>query len=111
MMQPKKDSRIDSALRKALAGQATKGSRDCPDQNIVAMYLEGRLDAAQRADYEGHASSCPQCRQVLALAMKLADVPENEPGAALSAGRAHLSFRFWFARSAVALVVLASGVL
>ena len=110
-MQPKKDSLIDSALRKALAGRVTKGSDDCPDENIVTMYLESRLDPAQRAHYEGHASSCPQCRQVLALAMKLAAGDENEPTAAVSAGHAHLSLRFWLPVSAVALVVLAIGVL
>jgi hypothetical protein len=111
MMQPKRDSLIDSALRKALAGRVTEDSRDCPDKNIVTMYLESRLDPTQRADYEGHASSCPQCRRVLALAMKLASVDEIETSAAVSAGRAHSSFLFWFARSVVALVVLAIGVL
>ena len=110
-MQPKKDSRIDSVLRKALAGRVTKGSGDCPDENIVTMYLESRLDPAQRAHYEGHASSCLQCRQVLALAMKLAAGDENEPSAAVSAGHAHLSLRFWLPVSAVAIVVLAIGVL
>ena len=109
-MQPKKDSRIDSVLRKALAGRVTKGSGDCPDENIVTMYLESRLDPAQRAHYEGHASSCLQCRQVLALAMKLAAGDENEPSAAVSAGH-QLSLRFWLPVSAVAIVVLAIGVL
>jgi hypothetical protein len=110
-MLPKRDAPIDSALRKALAGRVTKGSGDCPDENIVTMYLESRLDPAQRAHYERHASSCPQCRQVLAFAMKLAAVDENEPSAAVSAGQAHLSLRFWFPASAVALIVLAIGVL
>jgi hypothetical protein len=110
-MLPKRDAPIDSALRKALAGRVTKGSGDCPDENIVTMYLESRLDPAQRAHYERHASSCPQCRQVLALAMKLAAVDENQPSAAVSAGQTHLSLRFWFPASAVALVVLAIGVL
>jgi hypothetical protein len=111
MMQPKKDSLIDSALRKAVAGRVTQGAGDCPDENIVTMYLEGRLDPPQRGDYELHASNCPQCRQILALAIKLAATDENEPRAAVSAGRAQLSFRVWFARLAVALVVLAIGVL
>jgi hypothetical protein len=110
-MQPKKDSRIDSVLRKALAGRVTKGSGDCPDENIVTMYLEGRLEPAQRARYEGHASSCRQCRQVLALAMRLAAGDENEPSAAVSAGHAHLSLRFWLPVSAVAIVVLAIAAL
>lgn len=47
---------------------STTATRDLPCQQIVELvtdYLEGAMDAALRASFEGHLAGCPHCTHYL----------------------------------------------
>jgi hypothetical protein len=81
----------------------------CPDPEILASLLDGRLPAveadesggAERARLEEHVASCPDCLQTLAVAAKALESLSR-------AARRPLMLRRW-AAAAAALPLLAAG--
>jgi len=95
---------VDSAIRQALGRTPPESSGSCPDPNMTAAYLENRLTDDEMAAFETHASDCPQCRELLALAMKLEEKPGTGPSVIEPAVRRYL-FRISIPVSALALFV------
>ena len=67
---------IDSAIKKALGRQVPGTASSCPDENLLAAYLERGLSDQERSRLENHVSECTSCQELLALSMKTA---EDEP--------------------------------
>ncbi|HYK91602.1 MAG TPA: hypothetical protein VE398_22740 [Acidobacteriota bacterium] len=103
-----KDMSIDGAIRKSLAGHKDNTTGHCPDENIIAAFLEMSLDVNERREVERHASQCASCQQIIGLALRLPEA-ENEPlpsQAAASSGRKTL-FHFSLPVSMAAMILLA----
>ena len=101
---------IDSAIRKALGRQTSGAGSSCPDENLLAAYLERSLSDPERSRLESHVADCASCREVLALAMKIAgDEPAAVGEIQISRDR-KLFFRFRAPLAAVAALVLGIGV-
>jgi len=106
-MRGKTVDNVDKAIGRALGHHARAAGGACPDENLIAAYLESRLPAAETAQVEEHASTCASCQEVMALAMKL-DQPEIGVAAeALSHKR--VLFRLSIPLAALPLVLLALG--
>ncbi len=109
-----KDTSVDGAIKKALARRNDGPAGECPDENVLAAYLEMRLDEAERLEVESHAASCASCQQTVGLALRMTEqegrsvVPEPEP-----ASRKRILFHFSLPVSTFAMLVLAlcAGVL
>jgi anti-sigma factor RsiW len=67
----------------AMRPGSTEPSPDCPDEHLVAGYVDGRLDSAAAADLERHLADCSHCLGLVALLSR-----EHEAGAALTASHA-----------------------
>jgi hypothetical protein len=52
------------------------GSMSCPDEQVVAAYVDGALPAADRSAFEEHLADCEQCLSLVGL---LAHPDENVP--------------------------------
>ncbi len=50
----------------------------CPDENILARWLEGEVDATSKPEITEHLASCDDCRRAVALAWLT--VSESAPG-------------------------------
>jgi hypothetical protein len=109
-----KDTSIDGAIRKALASHKNAGAEPCPDESVLAAYLEMQLEAAERQGVERHASDCASCRQTIGLALQLYG-PEGEspsPRPEVASGKRvlfHVSLPFSMA--VMFLLALLAGVL
>jgi hypothetical protein len=96
-----KDTHFDKAVRKALPGGAPS---PCPDENLMAAYLDGVLSGQDRERFEDHASQCASCREVLAMAIEMAEQSSDAPP--LRAFR-RPAFRFFIPATVAAGIVLA----
>src|SRR5215216_6475342 len=45
----------------------------CPDEAEIFIYTEGRTSSRKRAELEGHFAVCDDCRELLALVIKIPD--------------------------------------
>jgi tetratricopeptide (TPR) repeat protein len=45
----------------------------CPDEAEIFIYTEGRTSSRKRAELEGHFADCRDCRELLALVIKIPD--------------------------------------
>src|SRR5687768_18197553 len=111
-MLTKKDP-VDTAIRKALAGIKPDPKGNCPDDNLVAAYLEGGLSAPERVYFEDHASNCVNCQELVALSTKLLDAENTQDLPAKTSphrGRSVL-FRFPLPALALLLVAVAIGII
>lgn len=82
-----KDARMDDLIRKELSAVLREArGQSCPDENLMAAYLEASLSPGETAQLESHLSSCAACQEVLALALKLQapDAPAARPARAVS---------------------------
>lgn len=62
--------------------ESTQPSRDCPDEHVIAGYVDGRLGSPAAIELERHLSDCAHCLDLVALLSR-----EHEAdAAALSAG-------------------------
>jgi len=99
---------MDGAMQKALAAHKDQAAGSCPDENILAAYMEARLDPSERQRVESHASNCVSCQELIGLALRL-----SEPEAELEAAEAAESpskkvlFHFTLPVSVLAMIVLA----
>jgi hypothetical protein len=103
-----KDTSIDGAIRNALGSYSPPRVEACPDESVLAAYVEMKLGADEVQSVERHASDCPSCRQTLGLALQLS-VSEEEPARPAPApdtGK-RILFRFSLPFSMAALLVLA----
>jgi hypothetical protein len=98
---------IDSAIRKALGRRTAGAASSCPDENLLAAYLERSLSDQERLHLEGHFSDCASCRELLALSMRVA---ADEPGPMEDSMRSSQE-RKLFSHSRVPLAVVAVLVL
>jgi hypothetical protein len=64
---------VDGAFRRILALRRDVAPGSCPDANEFAAYLEARLNPAEVARFEEHASNCGSCQEALALSLALAE--------------------------------------
>lgn len=109
-----KDTSIDGAIRKALGRRDGRAEGKCPDENVLAAYLEARLTEAEREDLEKHASDCTSCQQIIGLALMIPDAEAQPPaGDAVASPGKKILFHFSLPVSAFAALVLAvvAGVL
>ena len=74
------DEHLEQLLKHSLANPAASAGV-CPDGGVVAAFIDGGLDPAERLRMTQHASSCVRCAQILALAVEppasSADVPSS----------------------------------
>jgi len=68
---------VDEAFRRILALRRDVAPGPCPDANEFAAYLEARLNTAETARFEEHASNCRSCQETLALSLQLADTEDD----------------------------------
>src|SRR5688572_11453371 len=111
-MVTKKDP-VDTAIRKSLSGVKSDPKGSCPDDNIVAAYLEGVLSSPEKSHFEEHASSCLNCQELVALSTKLLD-PESDqlsPAKTLPYRVQRRLFRFPIPALALLLVAVAIGII
>ena len=101
---------IDSAIRKALGHQLSRASSSCPDENLLAAYLERSLSDQEKSRLETHVSDCASCRDLLALSMKAAGDEPMSAGETGSSRERMLLFRFSVPAAAVAALVLGIGI-
>ena len=73
---------------------------DAHDAGLLAAYVEGRLDDAERSAFTAHLAACPECRQALAM---LARAPGLHRAVA---ARRSLAFPVWV--GVAAAVILAT---
>jgi CheY-like chemotaxis protein len=59
---------------KNLGGTGSTTDRTCPEEELLADYLGGRLVAADEAKIETHLADCARCRQTLVAAGETADI-------------------------------------
>ncbi len=55
---------------------------DCPDENLLAAYVEGGLTRAERESAEDHFAGCLRCREGLLFAARGVFEPEHRAGVA-----------------------------
>jgi len=99
---------IDSALRKVLGRQTPGAASACPDENLLAAYLERSLSDQEESRLEDHVSQCASCQELLALSMKTFD-DERMPAPALAVSREQRSL-LRFSVPLAAITVLTIGV-
>ena len=111
-MVTKKDL-VDTAIRKALSGIKSDPKGHCPDDNIVAAYLEGGLSSPERLHFEDHASTCLNCQELVALSTKLLDpeVTRDSPAKTSPSRVRKVFFRFPLPALALLLVAVAIGII
>jgi hypothetical protein len=101
---------IDNAIRKVLGRQTAGTASACPDENLLAAYLERSLSDQEMSRLENHVSQCAPCLELLALSMKTSDgEPLQAPGMPASRERKSLS-RFSVPLAAIAVLVIGVGV-
>jgi len=96
---------MDGAMRKALAAYRDRPVGPCPDENILAAYLEMCLDQDERKSVESHASNCVACQELIGLALRLSE-PDTERAAAEAAKSKKVLFHFSLPVSVLAMIVL-----
>ena len=64
-----------SRLKRATPGTGT-ASTPCPDEQVVAAYVDGALSGADRSTFEEHLADCAKCLSLVGL---LAHPDENVP--------------------------------
>ena len=52
---------------------ATLRAGACPDSEVLAAHIDGRLAPGERTTIERHLSECPECRDLVAGSVELAD--------------------------------------
>ncbi len=67
------DTRIDAAIRRSLEARGAERGHACPDDNLMAAWLDGALAPSEAQQVENHAASCGYCRRVIALAAAVED--------------------------------------
>jgi hypothetical protein len=98
---------IDMAIRNTLTRRNDREPGNCPDNSLIAAYLESRLQSDEAARFEAHAAVCASCREILALSMQLAEEPAAPPTAPSTETR-RVILHFAIPVSVMALVLLAS---
>lgn len=63
-----KDKFMDAAIRRSLETRDGGRGPACPDENLVAAWLDGGLTPEEAGRLENHAAGCGYCRKVIALA-------------------------------------------
>ncbi len=67
------DAKIENLLRKAMTQDMQNNSSapgNCPDDEMLAAYLDGGLDETGRKAVEAHLETCDECRLMLGLAFQ-----------------------------------------
>jgi hypothetical protein len=100
---------IDGAIKKALGRRTSGAASSCPDENLLAAYLEHSLSDQEKSRLESHVSDCASCREVLALVMKTAAEELMPVGEIRSWREKKLFFRFSAPLAAAAALVLGIG--
>jgi hypothetical protein len=62
---------MDGWVKKALSARAGQGSETCPDDNLMAAYLETTLSPEEMLQFESHIADCTTCQELLAISMRL----------------------------------------
>ena len=61
------DDHLDELLRRSYS-RTVAPAESCPGADMLAAFVDGGLDAAERLQLTQHAASCSRCAQMLALA-------------------------------------------
>ena len=67
------DAKIENLLREAMTQDMRNNCTapgNCPDDEVLAAYLDGGLDETQRRAVEAHLETCDECRLMLGLAFQ-----------------------------------------
>jgi hypothetical protein len=101
-----KERPSDRAIARVLATNVRESPGVCPDDNIMAAYLEFRLGSTERQRLEAHVAACSSCQEILGLAMRLQS--EGSIGTAQTEAptERRVLFRFSMPVSVIALIVL-----
>ena len=62
---------------------------DCPDEHLVAGFVDGGLDSATRARIEAHLADCSHCLALVGLLCRGRDTAAVEPVPGVARERAH----------------------
>lgn len=79
-LQPSKVNMADDDLpliHRQRGNRSTRRGWRCPDDAVVAAYMDGVVDAASRSRIESHLTDCPYCRSLVAdvVTMQRFDAP------------------------------------
>jgi putative zinc finger protein len=101
---PSSDDPLDRLLTRALSSRASAAGV-CPEPELLAAFVDGSLDRADREQVERHAASCSRCANILAATV--ASTPASELPAQ---GTLWSGWRAWRWAVPVATAVTVAGV-
>lgn len=102
MARPPSDDPLDRLLTRALSSRASAGDV-CPEPELLAAFVDGSLEPAERAQVERHAASCSKCAHMLAATV--ASAPAFEVPAQRSLWSGWRAWR-WAIPAATAVTVV-----
>jgi hypothetical protein len=104
------NSSMDGAIKKALSNLSAEAMGECPDENTMSAYIEGLLAGAPLLQFESHLASCSNCRQILALCLRLEEAGEAKTAPAVpEIGRRRVLFHISIPISVIAMLLVAVG--
>ena len=82
------DDELSALVPSAGASGARRGWR-CPDETVLAAWVEGRVAETEREKLEAHAADCPYCRGQLGFLARASDLgtPPAVPAHLIAAAR------------------------
>jgi hypothetical protein len=101
---PPSDDPLDRLLTRALSSRASAGDV-CPEPDLLAAFVDGSLERAERDLVERHAASCSRCAHILAATLASAPATELPSHRAVWAG-----WRAWRWAIPAATAVTVAGV-
>lgn len=100
-----RDKAMDRLVADKLRARLQEESRDCPDAETLAAYVERTLSAGERQTWETHLVACRFCQDQVAELVRMSEEDELVE-AEKPAPPAHKAARFRWAWAAPALVAL-----
>ena len=89
-----RDTSVDGLIRKGISARMQESPDGCPDENMMAAYLEGNLSDPETTAYESHLAECSSCQETLALALKIQDTDASVQESLEPAAGKKVLFRF-----------------
>jgi hypothetical protein len=99
-------------LQRELARSASVGPH--PDSDILTAFAEGKLLQRERAEVFAHLATCPDCREVLAIATEAGPIPTSAAKPFLLPRSIQQTSRAWLPWASIAagiIVVCSAGLL
>lgn len=101
---PQRDEAVERMVRQALRDAGGRGGGACPEPELLAAFVEQRLQGPERLALESHLASCAGCQEALAIAAQ--DDAAAQPAIAV-AGRRPVRWVWRWLAPAAAVAMMA----